>query len=117
MTTPTTRTRIRSRHGRSEARAAVRDERRVGIRVLLGRADRGVLSAPEAARLRRLVEAEIADCDNFRASAGGQQAAALRLHHRIAAAEQAIVETEADRDQLAGEVKALCSTTTGGDHR
>ncbi|MFC5214294.1 hypothetical protein [Streptomyces coerulescens] len=106
--------RIRSRRGRSDAREAVRHERRTALRVLLARADRGVLGPEDTARLRQLVEAEIADCDNFRRSAGGQQAAALRLTHRIAAAEQAIVEAEAERDEYAAEVEALRASTEGG---
>ncbi|MDV9190476.1 hypothetical protein R6L23_20025 [Streptomyces sp. SR27] len=115
MTTNTP-TRTRSRRGRSDAREAVREDRRRATRVLLARADRGVLGPEDSARLRQLVEAEIADCDNFRRSAGGQQAAALRLRHRVAAAEQAIVETEAERDQYATEAEALRTTTTGGVH-
>ncbi|WP_149184501.1 hypothetical protein [Streptomyces sp. TRM49041] len=113
LTTPP---RTRSRRGRSDAREAVRDARRNALRVLLARADRQVLGlGPEdTARLRQLVEAEITDCDNFRRSAGGQQAAALRLTHRVAAAEQAIVEAEAERDQYAAEVEALRSAATEG---
>ncbi|MCX4818377.1 hypothetical protein OG883_00325 [Streptomyces sp. NBC_01142] len=102
-----TRTRTRSRRGRSDAREAVRDERRAAIRVLLARADRGVLGPEETVKLRQLVEAEVADGDAFRRSAAGQQAAALRLTHRVAAAEQAIVEAEAERDQYAAEVESL----------
>lgn len=105
-------TRTRSRRGRSDAREAVRDERRAAIRVLLARADRGVLGPEDIARLRQLVEAEIADVDNFRRAASGQQAAALRLTHRVAAAEQAIVEAEAERDQYAAEVEALRTAAT-----
>ncbi|WP_158720965.1 hypothetical protein [Streptomyces sp. NRRL S-241] len=100
-------TRTRSRRGRSDAREAVREERRAATRVLLARADRGVLGPEDTAKLRQLVEAEIADGDAFRRSASGQQAAALRLTHRVAAAEQAIVEAEAERDQYAAEAEAL----------
>ncbi|MFD6889282.1 hypothetical protein [Streptomyces sp. NPDC059957] len=102
-----TTTRTRSRRGRSDAREAVRDARRAAIRVLLARADRGVLGPEDTVKLRQLVEAEVADGDAFRRSAAGQQAAALRLTHRVVAAEQAIVEAEADRDRLAAEVEAL----------
>ncbi|MEV0992737.1 hypothetical protein [Streptomyces sp. NPDC049949] len=100
-------TRTRSRRGRSDAREAVRDERRAAIRVLLARADRRVLGPEDTVKLRQLVEAEIADGDAFRRAAGGQQAAALRLTHRVVAAEQAIVEAEAERDQYAAEAEAL----------
>ncbi|MFF4455006.1 hypothetical protein [Streptomyces goshikiensis] len=102
-----TRTRTRSRRGRSDAREAVRDGRRAAIRVLLARADRGALGPEDTVKLRQLVEAEVADGDAFRRSAAGQQAAALRLTHRVAAAEQAIVEAEVERDQYAAEVEAL----------
>ncbi|MGW1762772.1 hypothetical protein ACWCQL_01545 [Streptomyces sp. NPDC002073] len=101
------RTRTRSRRSRTDAREAIRDERRAAIRVLLAHADRGVLGPEDTARLRQLVEAEISDGDAFRRAAGGQQAAALRLTHRVAAAEQAIVEVETERDRYAAEVEAL----------
>lgn len=102
-----TRTRPDSRRGKRQQRDADRDERRIRIRVLLARADRGALSAKDAATLRALVEAEVAECDTHRRSAGGQQAAAMRLHHTLAAAEDAIREVEAERDQVAAEAEAL----------
>lgn len=76
-----------------------------------------MLGSEDSARLRQLVEAETAGCDNFRRSAGGQQATALRLRNRVATAEQAIVETGAERDQYATETEALRTTTTEGGHR
>ncbi|MFI9063075.1 hypothetical protein ACIGQE_14510 [Streptomyces sp. NPDC053429] len=106
-----TRTRTRSRRGRTDARETVRDERRAAIRVLLARA---VLGPEDTVKLRQLIEAEVADGDAFRRSAAGQQAAALRLTHRVAAAEQAIVEAEAERDQYAAEVEALRAANKGG---
>ncbi|MEL3944483.1 hypothetical protein [Streptomyces sp. LNU-CPARS28] len=100
-------TRTDSRRGRIAARETERDARRDRLRLFLARADRGVLTPEDCAALRRDVEAEIAECDTHRRSAGGQQAAAMRLHRRIAAAEQCLVETEAERDQYATEAEAL----------
>ncbi|MET7616978.1 hypothetical protein [Streptomyces sp. NPDC005408] len=94
-----TRTRTDSRRGRIAARETERDARRDRFRLLLARADRGVLTAEDSAQLRGDVEAEVAECDTHRRSAGGQQAAAMRLHSRIEAADTAIREVEADRDE------------------
>ncbi|MEV8055167.1 hypothetical protein AB0P37_01220 [Streptomyces antimycoticus] len=102
-----TRTRTDSRRGRRERREVERDARRSRLRVLLSRADRGVLTPEESALLRGDVEAEMAECDTHRRIAGGQQAAAMRLHRRIEAAEQCVAETEAERDQYAAEAEAL----------
>ncbi|MFD9076025.1 hypothetical protein [Streptomyces lasiicapitis] len=102
-----THTRTDSRRGRREQRDVEREARRARLRVLLTRADRGVLSPEEAARLRADVEAEVAECDTHRRSAGGQQAAATRLLRRVEAAEQCIAETEAERDQYAAQAGAL----------
>ncbi|MGW1162749.1 hypothetical protein ACWD48_32025 [Streptomyces sp. NPDC002519] len=96
-----TRTRTDSRRGRSQARETERDARRDRFRLVLARADRGVLLPEDCAQLRADIEAEVAENDTHRRSAGGQQAAALRLHKRIEAAEACITETEADRDALA----------------
>lgn len=93
-----TRTRTDSRRGRTIAREAERDARRDRFRLTLARADRGVLMPEDCAQLRADVEAEVAESDTHRRSAGGQQAAAMRLHKRIEAAEECITETEADRD-------------------
>ncbi|MEU2393988.1 hypothetical protein [Streptomyces sp. NPDC007369] len=92
-------TRTDSRRGRVLVRELTRDARRERFRLLLARADRGVLTPEDTAALRGDVEAEVAECDTHRRSAGGQQAASMRLHKRIKAAEQALVETEADRDE------------------
>lgn len=80
-----------------------RQARHRTLLLLLSRADRGVLGEAEAALLRSLVETELAAGDTARRAAGGQQAAARRLQHRLDAAEQAIIETEteAERDRLA----------------
>lgn len=86
-----------SRRTRAADREAGRTRRRLVLGVLLARAER--LLPAEADVLRSLVEAEIADADQARRTAGGQTAAVRRAHHRVEAAEQAIVETEADRDQ------------------
>lgn len=102
-----TRTRPDSRRGKRQQRDADRDERRTRIRVLLARAERHALTREDATTLRALVEAEVAECDTQRRSAGGQQAAAMRLHHTLAAAEDAIREIEAERDQAAAEAEAL----------
>ena len=92
------RTRTDSRRGRSQARETERDARRARFRLALARADRSVLMPEDCAQLRADVEAEVAENDTHRRSAGGQQAAALSLHKRIEAAEECITETEADRD-------------------
>lgn len=73
-----TRTRADSRRGRREQREVERDARHARLRILLARADRGVLTPKESALLRGDVEAEITECDTHRRSAGGQQAAAMR---------------------------------------
>ncbi|MEU3710507.1 hypothetical protein [Streptomyces catenulae] len=108
----TARTRSDSRRGRIAAREAERDARRNRLRLFLARADRGVLSTEDAAQLRGDVEAELAECDTFRRSAGGQQAAAMRLHKRVEAAEQAIVEAEAERDRHATAAAELAERLT-----
>ncbi|WP_435611789.1 hypothetical protein [Streptomyces sp. bgisy159] len=102
-----THTRTRSRRGRTLAREAAREDRRTALHLLLARADRGALTREDAAHLRALAEAEIAECDTFRRSAGGQQSAALRLNRRIDAAEQAMREIETERDEYAAEAEAL----------
>ncbi|MFF8534109.1 hypothetical protein ACF07B_19500 [Streptomyces sp. NPDC015532] len=96
-----TRTRSDSRRGRRELREAERTARREGLRLLLARADHGVLTPEDSAALRGHIEAEVAECETFRRSAGGQQVAAMRLHRTLAAADECLVETEADRDQYA----------------
>ncbi|MBC9714060.1 hypothetical protein H9Y04_15960 [Streptomyces sp. TRM66268-LWL] len=79
-----------------EQRAAERSARRASLFVLLDRAQRrGSLTAAEAALLRAHVEAEVAECDRYRAEAGGQQAAVRREQQRVRAAEAAICEGEA----------------------
>ncbi|MER5934116.1 hypothetical protein [Streptomyces sp. NPDC002054] len=101
------RTRTDSRRGRVLVRELTREARRERFLLLLARADRGVLTPEDCAALRADVEAEVAESDTHRRSAGGQQAAAMRLHKRIEAAEQALVETEADRDLALAEAEAL----------
>ncbi|MET9253770.1 hypothetical protein [Streptomyces sp. NPDC003717] len=87
-----------------EQRSAARDTRRASLRVLLDRAQRrGYLTAAEAVLLRDHVEAEVAECDRYRAEAGGQQAAVRREQQRTRAAESAIREGE----QQVGAVRAL----------
>ncbi|WP_369377640.1 hypothetical protein [Streptomyces sp. cg36] len=108
-----TRIRTDSRRGRITARATGRDERRNRLRLFLARADRGVLTPEDCAALRADVEAEVAESDTHRRSAGGQQAAAMRLHNTLAAAEQCIAETEAERDQYAAEAEALRQQLAG----
>lgn len=110
-----TRSRTQSRRGRALAHEAVRDQRREALLVLLARADRGALTQKDARQLRDLAAAEVAECDTFRRSAGGQQSAALKLRHRIEAAEQAMREIEAERDQYAAEVEALRAAAGKGD--
>ncbi|QKW51697.1 hypothetical protein [Streptomyces buecherae] len=104
--TARTRTRDDSRRGRIAARASERDARRDRFRLLLACVERGALSPGEFAQLRDDIGAEIAEHETCRRSAGGQQAAAMRLHKRIEAAEQAIVETEAERDEQAERLAA-----------
>ncbi|GGY65521.1 hypothetical protein [Streptomyces xanthochromogenes] len=116
-----TRTRTDSRRGRIAARETERDARRARLRLLLARADRGVLSPEDCAALRADIEAEVVECDTHRRSAGGQQAAAMRLHHTLTAAEDAIREIETERDEHATEAAALraqlTARTTPEDHR
>ncbi|CAM5608014.1 hypothetical protein SSPIM334S_02524 [Streptomyces spiroverticillatus] len=107
--------RIDARRGRAARRDAARDERRARLHVLLARADRGVLTPEDCAALRLGVEAEIAESNTHRRSAGGQQAAATRLHARVEAAEQAIVETEQRAETAEQLLDALCSTRTYRD--
>ncbi len=108
-----TRTRCDSRRGRIAAREAERGARRERFRLFLARADRGVLSPEDCAALRADIEAEVAESDTHRRSAAGQQAAVTRLHARIEAAEQAIVEAEAEHDaqaeRLATAAKLACA--------
>ncbi|MFF4738798.1 hypothetical protein ACFY2W_23375 [Streptomyces sp. NPDC001262] len=94
-----------SRRSRAIDRELARIRRREILAVLLSRAERGVLLPDEARLLRADVEAEIADSDRARRSVGGQTAAVRRLHARVEAAEQAIVEAEAERDRLADAVR------------
>ncbi|WP_328620796.1 hypothetical protein [Streptomyces sp. NBC_00354] len=101
------RTRTDSRRGRVLVRELTREARRERFLLLLARADRGVLTPEDCAALRADVEAEVAESDTHRRSAAGQQAAAMRLHTRIEAAEQALVETEADLDLALTEAAAL----------
>ncbi|RLU85872.1 hypothetical protein CTZ27_26250 [Streptomyces griseocarneus] len=96
-----------SRRDRAIDRERGRERRRELLAVLLSRAERGVLLPDEARLLRTMVEAEIADGDRARRTTGGQNAAVRRLQARVEAAEQAIVETEADRDRLARDVATL----------
>lgn len=95
-----THTRADTRRGRTATRDAERAARRERFRLLLAHADRGVLTAEDCAQLRSDIEAEVAESDTHRRSAGGQQAAAMRLHKRIAAAEKCITEVEAERDEI-----------------
>ncbi|MFJ8334593.1 hypothetical protein [Streptomyces sp. NPDC094437] len=111
-----TRTRTDSRRGRTIAREAERDARRDRVRLLLARANRGVLAPEDCAQLRADVEAEVADSDTYRRSAGGQQAAAMRLHQRIEAAEDAIREIEAERDEVRAQL-AGTPTCSGSPSR
>ncbi|MDT3395577.1 hypothetical protein RKE29_02745 [Streptomyces sp. B1866] len=90
----------RDRHPRPSAAQQTRAARRASLAALLDLADRGTLRTADAAALREHVEAELAEGDKARRGAVGQQAAARRLLRRIDAAEQAIIETEADRDRL-----------------
>ncbi|MFG3118680.1 hypothetical protein ACGF4C_30455 [Streptomyces sp. NPDC048197] len=83
-----------NRRARTAEREQSRTARRDSLAVLLSRAERGVLSPAEAALLRTTVEAELAEGDTARRSAGGQQAAVRRMQQRLDAAEQAIVEAE-----------------------
>ncbi|MFI6055520.1 hypothetical protein ACIBCO_36220 [Streptomyces violascens] len=108
MTTHT-RTRADSRRGRIATREAEREQRRTRFRLFLARADRGVLSPEDSAQFRGDVETEVAEADTHRRSAGGHQAAAMRLHATLAAAEQCIAETEADRDRYAETIRRLCA--------
>ena len=78
-----------------------RTERRESLLALLAHAEHRLLTDAEARSLRSSVEAELAEGDRARKAASGQQAAARRAQQLLSAAEQAIRETEAERDQLA----------------
>ncbi|TGB14407.1 hypothetical protein [Streptomyces sp. MZ04] len=108
-----TRARHDSRRGRVATREVARDERRARLRILLARADRGLLTPEDCTQFRGDVEAEVAECDTHRRSAGGHQAASMRLHKRIEAAEQCITETEAERDQYAAQIRRLLTSEEG----
>ncbi|KAA6215130.1 hypothetical protein CP973_00225 [Streptomyces albofaciens JCM 4342] len=90
-------------------RTAERTARRDSLLVLLSRVQRhGTLTPAEAALLRAHVEAEITEADRYRAEAGGQQAAVRREQQRLAAAEAAIVEAEAEAARHAADHAAAC---------
>ncbi|MFF4701265.1 hypothetical protein [Streptomyces chattanoogensis] len=95
------------RAARTATHAEDRQARRRSLHLLLARADRGVLTRADAALLRSIIDTELAASDASRRAAGGQQAAVRRLQHRLDAAEQAIVEIEAERDSLARDVTSL----------
>ncbi|MFC8155845.1 hypothetical protein ACFUO0_17590 [Streptomyces cinereoruber] len=82
-----------------KARVREREDRRTTLRVLLGRLDR--LSAAEAALLLEYVHAEVDASDELRRRLIGLEQSSEQIHRRIRAAEDAIVEAEADRDRLA----------------
>ncbi|MEU7163124.1 hypothetical protein AB0A70_00490 [Streptomyces morookaense] len=96
-----------SRRSRAIDRELARTRRREILGVLLSRAERGVLLADEARLLRASVEAEIAEHERARRTAGGYSAAVRRLHAKVEAADAAIVETEAERDRLARDIATL----------
>ncbi|HEY9367244.1 hypothetical protein [Streptomyces sp.] len=79
------------------ARARARATRRETLLILLNRADR--LSAAEAARLAKYARAELAEADELRRTVQGQQRAMQDAIARTRAAEAAIVEVEAERNQ------------------
>ncbi|MFE7115476.1 hypothetical protein ACFU99_08650 [Streptomyces sp. NPDC057654] len=83
----------KERREREELRTARRDS----LLVLMSRAERGVLTRPEAAQLRQHVEAELTLADQTRASASGQRAANQRMRAQLDAAHAAVVEAEGDR--------------------
>ncbi|MFE5895910.1 hypothetical protein ACFQ67_00520 [Streptomyces sp. NPDC056488] len=87
------------------AREQARLDRRGKVDNLLARHAR--TSPTEAAHLRALLDAEFAEGDRYRRESGGQQAAVRRAQERLAAAERAIVELEAERDRLARDVEVM----------
>lgn len=89
------------------AAGRARSVRREALLALVDRAGRSVLTRAEADRLRCLVEAEFAESDTDRRRARGHQNAVYRTLRRLDAAEQAIRETESDRDHLAEVVEKL----------
>ena len=86
-------------------RARARATRRETLLILLNRADR--LSAAEAARLVEHTCAELAEVDELRRTVQGQQTAMQALRQQLRAAEAAIVEVEAERDQAQAEVERM----------
>lgn len=87
------------------ARARERATRRETLYVLLNRADR--LSAAEAALLVEYTRAELDSADELRRTVQGQQTAMQDAIARTRAAEAAIVEVEADRDQAQSAVERV----------
>jgi hypothetical protein len=69
---------------------ALRTARRDQLRVLLSRADRGVLTTAEAAILRQHVEAEMRDVDTARAVAAGNKRHVQVMYGELTAAQAAI---------------------------
>ncbi|MFE7782056.1 hypothetical protein [Streptomyces nigrescens] len=99
-----------SRSKARKERDALRTARRDALLILLSRAQRGVLTRPEAEQLRVHVEAELALADQTRASAGGQQAAQQRTAHQLEAAHEAIREAEqraADAEEQLRQYRAV----------
>ena len=85
-------------------RSRQRATRRETLLILLNRADR--LSAAEATRLAEHARAELAEADELRRTVQGQQRAMQDAITRTRAAEAAIVEVEAERDQARGAIRS-----------
>ncbi|MGW8988700.1 hypothetical protein ACWGRF_01995 [Streptomyces zhihengii] len=114
-----------SRRNRTAAsRRAVathREQRRATLTVLLARMQRGALLDPERDQLADIIGREVDEAEELRRGLAGQQAAAKAAQTRAEAAEQAIVEAEADRDdarrKLAGYVAVFGPDAVGEYHR
>src|SRR5690606_16232319 len=91
----------RARLARRDENDQLRTARRDSLAVLLARLARGIAPTPdEVALLRATVEAEIRENDAARTSERGQQRAMEQQRQRVAAAEAAIRELEAERDAV-----------------
>ncbi|MFC8584206.1 hypothetical protein ACFUGD_06575 [Streptomyces sp. NPDC057217] len=89
-----------------------RDARRESLGILLSRLERKALTAPEAALLRAHVHVEIAESDILDRTRRGLDRHRQEQRRRLDAADRAIVEAEAERDQA---LAALAEVTERAD--
>ncbi|NEC27206.1 hypothetical protein G3I20_11705, partial [Streptomyces sp. SID8111] len=101
----------RARLARRAENDAMRTARRDSLAVLLARLARGIAPTPdEVALLRAAVEAEIREGDAARLAERGQQRAMEQQRQRVEAAEAAMQELEAERDEMRSAYDRACKT-------